>query len=41
MASIGLGEVVNALIETLEWGGQASREQAGSSAMAKAAQREK
>lgn len=38
MASIGLGEVLNALTESLEWGGQAAREQAGSYAMAKSGQ---
>lgn len=39
MASIGLGEVLNALTESLQWTGQAAREQAGSHAMAKAAER--
>jgi hypothetical protein len=37
MGSIGLGELLNALTESLEWGGQHSRELAGEQAMAKAA----
>jgi len=36
IGAIGLGEVLNALTEMLEWDGQASREQAGSAAMSKA-----
>lgn len=42
MSATGLAELVNALTEWLSWGGQASREQAGSASMAKAgARREK
>ncbi len=37
MGSIGLGELLNALVEALSWGGQQAREQAGTQAMAKAA----
>jgi hypothetical protein len=36
MSAIGLGELLNALTEMLSWTGQAAREQAGSSALAKA-----
>ena len=36
MSATGLAEMVNALTEWLSWGGQASREQAGSESMAKA-----
>ncbi len=39
IGAIGLGELLNSLTEMLEWGGQASREQAGSAAMAKAQSR--
>ncbi|MFN2224653.1 MAG: DUF1360 domain-containing protein [Anaerolineae bacterium] len=36
MSATGLAELVNALTEWLSWGGQASREHAGSESMAKA-----
>ena len=39
IGAIGLGELLGALTEMLEWAGQASREQAGSAAMAKAQSR--
>jgi hypothetical protein len=35
MSAIGLGEILNALTEWLEWGGQAAREAAGTQALAK------
>ncbi len=38
--SIGLGEVLNALIEALEWSAQNAREQAGTQATAKASRRD-
>lgn len=41
MGATGLAELVNALTEWLSWGGQASREQAGTASMAKARTRGK